>query len=110
MKRTIYAGCLALTLLLLAASPARAWRGGHEHGPRPHVFFRPHVAFSVGPTWWWGPPWWAFAPPVVVEAPPVYIERAPSQAYWYYCPSAGQYYPNVRSCPEPWVTVPPRPE
>src|SRR5262245_2739238 len=26
--------------------------------------------------------------------------------YWYYCPSYGAYYPNVGSCPEPWVTMP----
>jgi len=37
--------------------------------------------------------------------PPAYTyDQAPS--YWYYCPSYGQYYPNVSSCPEPWVTVP----
>ena len=36
--------------------------------------------------------------------------RAPQtpQAYWYYCPSARAYYPTVRTCPEPWVKVPPR--
>jgi hypothetical protein len=37
--------------------------------------------------------------------PPAYTyDQAPS--YWYYCRSYGQYYPNVSSCPEPWVTVP----
>jgi hypothetical protein len=24
----------------------------------------------------------------------------------YYCPAYGAYYPNVASCPVPWVTVP----
>ena len=33
-----------------------------------------------------------------------YPYQAP--AYWYYCPSAGAYYPNVQSCPEAWVPVP----
>ena len=31
-------------------------------------------------------------------------------AYWYYCDSAGGYYPDVETCPEPWVRVPPRAE
>lgn len=48
---------------------------------------------------------------VVVEEPPVYIQRetaTPSQGWWYYCESAGGYYPTVSSCPEPWVRVAPR--
>ncbi|MGH7344237.1 MAG: DUF3300 domain-containing protein [Candidatus Rokuibacteriota bacterium] len=32
----------------------------------------------------------------------------PPQSYWYYCPSAGAYYPTAPSCPEPWIKVPPR--
>jgi hypothetical protein len=46
------------------------------------------------------------SPPVVVQEPPVYVEPA-QPGYWYYCPSAGGYYPTVPSCPEPWVPVPP---
>jgi hypothetical protein len=37
---------------------------------------------------------------------PGYGYSAPAVNYWYYCPSYGAYYPNVQSCPEPWVTVP----
>ena len=33
--------------------------------------------------------------------------QPPQPGYWYYCPSAGAYYPAVGSCPEPWVPVPP---
>ena len=32
------------------------------------------------------------------------IER-PQPGYWYYCPSYRAYYPNVHSCPVPWVPV-----
>ena len=39
-------------------------------------------------------------------AAPAYSEPAPS--YWYYCPSAGGYYPDVPSCPEQWVPVTPQ--
>jgi hypothetical protein len=50
--------------------------------------------------------------PAPVEAP-VYVERgsAPAQSsYWYYCESEGGYYPDVETCPEAWVRVPPRSE
>jgi hypothetical protein len=57
----------------------------------------------VSPFVVWGPGY-IYAPPPAVEAPPVYVE--PGSAYWYYCPSAGAYYPSVPSCPEPWVPVP----
>src|SRR5881628_3823420 len=84
------------------------------------------VFISVGPAFWWGPPYpysWYYPapyyvyapPPVIVQEPPVYAQVAPApapppQAYWYYCPSAGAYYPTTPSCPEAWVQVPPRPE
>jgi hypothetical protein len=58
---------------------------------------------------------------VVVQEPPVYVERpaaaaqapapvTPTKNYWYYCEGSGAYYPNVPSCPEAWIKVPPRPE
>ena len=37
---------------------------------------------------------------------PYYPYGYQAPAYWYYCPSAGDYYPNVQSCPEAWVPVP----
>jgi hypothetical protein len=37
---------------------------------------------------------------------PAYPYVGPSSSYWYYCPSASNYYPYVGSCPEPWVPVP----
>jgi len=43
----------------------------------------------------------AETPPVAVS-PPAYV---PPPTYRYYCPSAGGYWPNVPSCPEPWVPV-----
>jgi hypothetical protein len=35
-------------------------------------------------------------------------QQAAPEAYWYYCSSAGAYYPTAPSCPEPWIKVPPR--
>jgi hypothetical protein len=37
---------------------------------------------------------------------PGYAYATPEPSYWYYCQSYGAYYPDVPSCPEPWVPVP----
>jgi hypothetical protein len=37
---------------------------------------------------------------------PSYPYVGAPRRYWYYCSSAGTYYPYVESCPEPWVEVP----
>jgi len=88
------------------------------------------VFVGVGPGFWWGPPYpyWAglpypywgvpypywyppyyYAPPGVMAQPQVYVQQAPAASgEWYYCQSAHGYYPEVQSCPEPWVRVPPR--
>jgi len=94
--------------------------GGHFRG---HVVARPafrHHArvfvgvapFVVAPFWWDYPPYVAAPPVVVQQSPPVYVEQEPQAqpalSEWYYCPSANAYYPNVASCPEPWVRVPAR--
>jgi hypothetical protein len=69
------------------------WHGGshaYGHGVHPGV----HGFVGVGPWYWWG------YPGSVYTAPP------PPPSYWYYCPAYGAYYPDVPSCPEPWVLVP----
>jgi len=107
------------SVLLFAAAPSKAW-SGHGHGNFGHSNFHgshgTRVVVGFGPTFWWGPGFWwgppyAYAPPVVVlNPPPVYVAPAPAPAngFWYYCQSAGAYYPNVATCPEPWVQVLPR--
>jgi hypothetical protein len=126
MRKLAAVSLLAVALLLTFAAPSLA--GGrhrhHHHGPR--------VFVSVGPRFWWGPypypyyyyppPYYVYTPPpVVVQEPSVYVQQqvapsapaapaAPAEAYWYYCPSAGAYYPTAPTCNEPWVKVPPRQE
>ena len=97
----------------------RGWYGHRWHG---HGIHGPRIVVGLGPGFWWGPrPGWYAPPPayvypprVIVQEPTVYIQREaapePPPSYWYYCESAGAYYPSVPSCPEPWVKVPPRPE
>ena len=68
--------------------------GGYRAPPPPHGHvFHPRVYGGVWPWYWWG-----YSVPVYPAPPP--------PAYWYYCPTYGAYYPDVSSCPEPWVAVP----
>lgn len=120
MRKLASVSILAVAVLLapVAPSDARGHFGGH-HGFAHHEF-RGRGAIVVGPSFWWGPPYpyypppyYAYPPPpVIVQEPPVYIQPqpAPPPSYWYYCPSAQAYYPNVQTCPEAWIQVPPRPQ
>lgn len=131
MKKWWLATSLVVALLLVSATPSLAWsRGGHWHGGShwhggPRVF----VGFGVGPVWgypyWYypPPPYYVYGPPtVVVQQPPVYVEQQSTVApvppagsapaaqtqFWYFCQPSGAYYPNVQTCAEPWIKVPPR--
>ena len=80
--------------------PAFQGRQGFEGHREFHQGGRGRVFVGVAPLFV-GP---AYAyDPGDVDSPPAYSAPAPP-AYWY-CPSAGAYYPDVPSCPEPWVPV-----
>jgi hypothetical protein len=104
-------------------APHAASRGGFQGHraavprPQPFVFGRQHLhrgfpgrafvgvtPFVVGPAFAYGAYGWASAPFEAYEPPVVY--SAPPPSYWYYCQSAGGYYPDVPACAEPWVPVP----
>jgi len=99
MRRSVIVPILATALVLFTVVPSHAWWHRGWWGP-------PY------PYWYYPPHYYVYAPPpaVVVESPPVYIQQdpPPPQAYWYYCASAQAYYPNVQTCREAWVKVPPR--
>jgi hypothetical protein len=112
----------------------------HHHGVPPRPFFpHPHGRVFIAPApFFWGPaywgPGWGYSYPAFYSypysypyaypsmfgefyspsylAPPVYQQPSSgSEArYWYYCPSAREYYPKVLTCPEPWLEVPPTPQ
>jgi hypothetical protein len=102
---------LVAAFLVVPAAPSDA-----QHHGRGGVFI------GVGPGFWWGAPYpyYWYPPPyyyppaqIVVEQPQVYVQQAPAPppappTDWYYCQSAEGYYPQVQSCPEPWVRVPAR--
>ena len=66
-------------------------------------------AVVVGAPWYWWPPnpypYPYYAPAYggsAYQEVPTYVE--PSAVY-YWCPDYQDYYPNVPTCPSPWVTV-----
>src|SRR5262249_28124658 len=105
----------ALATVVLATSPVFAAPSGHDgfhgapplpgghagafehHGPDGHREFHRdvHGRVFIGVD-----PWFYSAPPAYAYVSP------PQPYYWYFCPSAGAYYPYVASCPEEWVPVP----
>ncbi len=112
-KRSALAVFAVLAVMLAGSAPSQAqgvrghgFGGGHGGGTVEHHGFDGHhfggrdfdhhhfegrrfgFGFGFGPVFPYYPPY--------VELP----------SYWYYCPSYQAYYPNVTSCPEPWVTVP----
>ena len=126
MKKIALISVLLVGLVVVAAAPSEAWHGYHYHS-RVYFGFGPYAPY---PYWYYPyyPPYAYAPPPVVVQSePPVYVQRpaapppappapppppaaaAAPEAYWHYCASAKGYYPDVSTCPEPWVKVAPRP-
>jgi hypothetical protein len=123
--------CLALSLALGTAGTAQADWGRHD-GWRDHDGYHPsheyrHDRDEHRGSDWVGPaailaiaglavgaaaysqynPAPVYVAPAYSPPPPVQV--APESGNWYYCDSAGQYYPYVRYCPEGWQAVmPPR--
>ena len=89
------------------------YRGGGYVGPRIGAGLFIGLPL-LAPLFFNPPPYYYPDPyPVVVPAQPVMIQQAPAEAapqmqWWYYCGSAGLYYPYVGSCPEGWQKVEPR--
>lgn len=103
-----------LAIFLLAVAACSAWaHPGYYYRPAPRVGV--YVGVPFGP-WYYPPVPYYYYPRVIAvpAAPPVYIEQAsppaaPAQGYWYYCNSAGAYYPYVKDCPGGWQKVPAQP-
>ena len=118
MRKTALVAVLMIVVLVMASTASFAWsRGGNGFH---HGGFRGGVVIvgpgcCWGPYWGWGwggyyPPPYYYQPQVVVQPAPVYENAPPAESYWYYCPSSKAYYPNVPSCGDAWVKVPPRSE
>jgi hypothetical protein len=79
-----------------AQPPAHRFDGRHDFGGHWHP------SITVWP-WSWSYPYWSGYVYGPAWPPPAYVPPT----YWYYCASAGAYYPYVPSCPEGWITVAP---
>ena len=110
---------LALLLLVAAlmlpdeASAAGRRSGGHHH-------FHHHTvvvgsAFYFGAPWY---PWYAYPYPpyyygpyyeATSTPPSIYVEKfegtPDANSGDIYCPSLGQYYPDVQDCPNGWQRI-----
>jgi hypothetical protein len=124
MKKLTCAVMIALGLVLVASVPSQAsdgdWRGhdrrfearreferqrGFEERRGFHRLGGPRVFIGIGPSVTWGPGYVYGGYPAPA---PAYVYTPPPPTYWYFCPSYGAYYPNVPTCPEPWMPVPAR--
>ena len=108
MKQTLSRAWLAVAILLALAARAYAQgmtprrvddthhdgdgrHDGHDRDRERDHDRRHRVPFVGGPF-------------VYVNPYPAYV--TPTPGYWYYCPSAGAYYPYVTYCLDAWVPVP----
>jgi hypothetical protein len=103
-------------------APHRGHSGGWHHGGgRPHHYHhhprwyggRWRSGVFIGAPFLFAAPFAyrypVYPPPVVVQPPPPVYAQPDPPPYWYYCQSAGAYYPNVGACPEGWLEVAPQP-
>ena len=95
--------------------PGRVSPRGPAGRPPPSFPHRPAIhsrfVFGFWSPFWWEPYWWHYpAAPVIVQPPSSTYIPAPASTYWYYCSSAGAYYPYVVTCPEAWIVVSPTPQ
>src|SRR6266851_4901458 len=105
MRKFVAIALVVVCALLVTSAPAFARGRGHggHHGHHAHHGFH-HGTVFVGVA-----PLIAFVPAYPYDwypAPSYVYPPPPPPTYWYFCPSSGAHYPNVPSCPEPWVPVP----
>jgi hypothetical protein len=99
----------------LSGSAAWADRGhyrGHWHGAPHHHYGGGGLVLGTGLLLGSALVWAVSRPPPVVVAPqPVVVAPppAPRTEWWYYCRSAGAYYPYVQNCASGWEAVPAQP-
>jgi len=78
-----------------------------HHGGRVIVGSAIIVGGVVGYPYYYPPAYYppAYADPAYTDQPPTYIEQGDQVLY--YCPDSRAYYPNVTTCPSPWMKVVP---
>jgi hypothetical protein len=112
-------GVIRMLLLLLVATvalPEAASAAGNNRGSRHHHH---RTVVVVGSAFYYGPPMWYgyYYPPYyygpfyeATSTPPsIYVEKfegtPDANSGDIYCPSLGQYYPDVQDCPNGWQRI-----
>ena len=89
------------------------FRSGFAHGPFFHhrrvIVGSTIFIGAVGYPYYYSPAPVYAAPPAYADEPVTYIEQSPAAGgqVLYYCPDSRAYYPNVTTCPSPWLKVVP---
>jgi hypothetical protein len=120
LKKIGVVALLTLAIGLVAAVPSQARdggghgsAGGHRGAVEEHHRFEGHHDFDrdhhargfIGVRPWVVYPYaWSYPPAYTYSEPQTDAYSEP-QAVYYYCQSAGAYYPDVQTCPEAWVPV-----
>jgi len=88
-----------------AAEEHRPYDGLHRDWDREHRDTGSHRGFDHGRRQYRGAPlgYWGYPYYVYRYTYPYYY--APPE-YRYYCPIYEDFYPNLESCPEPWLLIP----
>jgi len=116
-------------MLVLSTQPLTTYadRGGHGggggHGGHGGQTWHGGTSVVISPGWWpgwWGGyypyypyypyPYYPQSPVIIRESSDLYVQPAPQTdegRYWYYCPDAKGYYPDVKKCPQGWLKVVP---
>jgi hypothetical protein len=104
---------LLLAVLALPQNPAWAQRRGGWH--RPHHTVVVGSAFYFGPSLWYPysypyPAYYYVAPYAAISTPPpIYVEKFEgtpnADSGEIFCPSSGDYYPDVEQCPNGWQRI-----
>ena len=106
---------LVLLLVAVLALPQTASAAGRRSGGHP---FHHHPVF-VGSAFYFGPPMWYPYPyppyyygpsyEATSTPPPIYVEKFEgtpnADSGDIYCPTLGQYYPDVQDCPNGWQRI-----
>jgi len=95
---------------------SHSYGGAHHHAGRHYGGLGLVSGLVLGSAVVWAatrPPAVVYQEPVrtviVQEPEPIVVAPPVSNQWWYYCRSAGAYYPYVASCPTGWETVPATP-
>ena len=115
-----------VAMLIVGVAAEAAAHGGHHRGHH-HGHHYSQYGYYLGAPLWWGPTYdpypYYYGPgygygqrSVIIEREPtVYVQREPvaqvpqsaPAPLWFYCTDPAGYFPYVKNCSHPWISVDP---